>query len=148
MAVGFPRARAQAERSKVVDAIFAVVHSMRCRAQAVDDSVATLRRIERDLHDGTQARLVVLAMNLGLAKEKFAEGGPSEEVLTLLEWGARATAKDAITGVRNLIWRAASTARYWTPGWTPRLRPSLHAAPHRLSRTRMSITGRAVRRHT
>lgn len=65
MAVGFPRARAQAERSKVVDAIFAVVHSMRCRAQAVDDSVATLRRIERDLHDGTQARLVVLAMNLG-----------------------------------------------------------------------------------
>jgi signal transduction histidine kinase len=71
------------------------------RAQAVDDSAATLRRIERDLHDGTQARLVALAMNVGLAKEKLAEGGPSEEALTLLE-RAHATAKDAITEVRGL----------------------------------------------
>lgn len=71
------------------------------RAQAVDESAATLRRIERNLHDGTQARLVALAMNVGLAKEKLAEGGPSEEALTLLE-RAHATAKDAITEVRDL----------------------------------------------
>jgi signal transduction histidine kinase len=42
------------------------------RAQAVDASAATLRRIERDLHDGTQARLVALAMHLDMAKEKLA----------------------------------------------------------------------------
>lgn len=71
------------------------------RAQAVDDSAATLRRIERNLHDGTQARLVALAMNVGLAKEKLAEGGPSQEALALLE-RAHATAKDAITDVRDL----------------------------------------------
>jgi signal transduction histidine kinase len=41
------------------------------RAQVVDDSAATLRRIERDLHDGTQAQLVALAMNLGQAREKL-----------------------------------------------------------------------------
>jgi signal transduction histidine kinase len=46
------------------------------RAQAVDASAATLRRIERDLHDGTQARLVALAMHLDMAKEKLAGVGP------------------------------------------------------------------------
>lgn len=71
------------------------------RAQAMDDSAATLRRIERDLHDGTQARLVALAMNVGLAKEKLAEHGPSQEALALLD-RAHATAKDAITEVRDL----------------------------------------------
>jgi signal transduction histidine kinase len=44
------------------------------RAQAVDDSAATLRRIERDLHDGTQARLVALAMHLDMAKEALGAG--------------------------------------------------------------------------
>ena len=42
------------------------------RAQAVDQSAATLRRIERDLHDGTQARLVALAMHLDMAREHLA----------------------------------------------------------------------------
>lgn len=41
------------------------------RAEAVDASAAELRRIERDLHDGVQARLVALGMNLGLAEELF-----------------------------------------------------------------------------
>ncbi len=39
----------------------------------VDTAAADLRRIERDLHDGAQARLVNLAMGLGLAKEKLLE---------------------------------------------------------------------------
>ncbi|MYZ34696.1 MULTISPECIES: histidine kinase, partial [unclassified Streptomyces] len=39
----------------------------------VDTAAADLRRIERDLHDGAQARLVALAMDLGLAKEKLTE---------------------------------------------------------------------------
>lgn len=77
------------------------------RAHAVDDAAATLRRIERDLHDGTQARLVALAMNIGLAKEKIAEGAADSdgfnraEALTLLD-SAHATAKDAIAEVRDL----------------------------------------------
>ncbi|WP_037674352.1 sensor histidine kinase [Streptomyces griseus] len=43
------------------------------RGVVVDTAAADLRRIERDLHDGAQARLVALAMDLGLAKEKLSE---------------------------------------------------------------------------
>ncbi|MFF6993877.1 sensor histidine kinase [Streptomyces sp. NPDC008313] len=43
------------------------------RGVVVDTAAADLRRIERDLHDGAQARLVALAMDLGLAKEKLVE---------------------------------------------------------------------------
>ena len=56
------------------DAMTARLRSLEAaRTQTVDASAATLRRIERDLHDGTQAQLVALAMRLGLAKEKLAE---------------------------------------------------------------------------
>ena len=48
------------------------------RARAVDDSAARLRSIERDLHDGTQAQLVALAMKLGLAKEKLSSATPAD----------------------------------------------------------------------
>ncbi|MBL3665308.1 sensor domain-containing protein [Streptomyces sp. M2CJ-2] len=43
------------------------------RGAVFDTAAADLRRIERDLHDGAQARLVNLAMDLGLAKEKLRE---------------------------------------------------------------------------
>ncbi|MFB7517789.1 sensor histidine kinase [Streptomyces sp. NPDC056144] len=43
------------------------------RGVVVDTAAADLRRIERDLHDGPQARLASLAMDLGLAKEKLTE---------------------------------------------------------------------------
>ena len=43
------------------------------RGAVVDTAAADLRRIERDLHDGAQARLVALAMDLGLAKEKLLD---------------------------------------------------------------------------
>ncbi|WP_328620578.1 sensor histidine kinase [Streptomyces sp. NBC_00354] len=43
------------------------------RGVVVDTAAADMRRIERDLHDGAQARLVALAMGLGLAKEKLLE---------------------------------------------------------------------------
>ncbi len=42
------------------------------RAETIDHSAAELRRIERDLHDGAQARLVSLGMNLGLAQQLLA----------------------------------------------------------------------------
>jgi signal transduction histidine kinase len=73
----------------------------RTRAVAVGDAASTLRRIERDLHDGTQARLVSLAMNVGLAKEKLAEGGDPAEAARLLD-SAHSTAKQAIAEVRDL----------------------------------------------
>ena len=73
----------------------------RSRSVAVDDAATTLRRIERDLHDGTQARLVALAMNVGLAKEKLAEGSDQAEAQRLLDT-AHQTAKQAITEVRDL----------------------------------------------
>jgi signal transduction histidine kinase len=41
------------------------------RAGAVDAQEAELRRIERDLHDGAQARLVALGMSLGMAEQKL-----------------------------------------------------------------------------
>ncbi|MDT0267621.1 sensor domain-containing protein [Streptomyces sp. DSM 44915] len=43
------------------------------RVIVTDTASADLRRIERDLHDGAQARLVALAMDLGLAKEKLTQ---------------------------------------------------------------------------
>ncbi|MGH3313625.1 MAG: sensor domain-containing protein, partial [Streptomyces sp.] len=43
------------------------------RGSVADTATADLRRIERDLHDGAQARLVALAMDLGLAREKLLE---------------------------------------------------------------------------
>jgi signal transduction histidine kinase len=41
------------------------------RADTIDHSATELRRIERDLHDGAQARLVALGMTLGMADEVF-----------------------------------------------------------------------------
>ncbi|MGW3950057.1 sensor histidine kinase [Streptomyces sp. NPDC004752] len=51
------------------------------RGIVVDTAAADLRRIERDLHDGAQARLVNLAMGLGLAKEKLLEDPDSAAVM-------------------------------------------------------------------
>jgi signal transduction histidine kinase len=77
------------------------------RAQAVDDSAARLRRIERDLHDGAQAQMVAVAMKLGLAREKL--GGTItgtaqadlERALELVD-AAHRGAKEAITELRDL----------------------------------------------
>ena len=49
-----------------------VAHVAQTRAETIDHSAAELRRIERDLHDGAQARLVSLGINLGLAQQMLA----------------------------------------------------------------------------
>jgi signal transduction histidine kinase len=71
---------------------------------AVDDAVAQLRRVERDLHDGAQARLVAIAMTLGMAREKLGEDGPAEDAEGARELldAAHASAKQAIAEVRDL----------------------------------------------
>ena len=53
-------------------------HLEATRARMAEDSTVTLRRIERDLHDGPQARLVALAMVLGMAKEEFEASSRDE----------------------------------------------------------------------
>nr|WSY55093.1 sensor domain-containing protein [Streptomyces sp. NBC_00886] len=72
------------------------------RARAVDDAAATLRRIERDLHDGTQARLVALAMHLTMIRELVTAGAAPDRVLTVVDT-ARGSATQAITDLRHLV---------------------------------------------
>ena len=73
------------------------------RARAVDDSAARLRGIERDLHDGTQAQLVALAMKLGLAREKLHGTAPVNLVrITQLVDDAHRRAIETIAEVRTL----------------------------------------------
>ncbi|MEO5664384.1 MAG: sensor domain-containing protein [Nocardioides sp.] len=43
------------------------------RAQVVNDTAATVRRIERDLHDGAQARLIAVSLTLGQAADELAQ---------------------------------------------------------------------------
>jgi len=73
------------------------------RTQTVDASAATLRRIERDLHDGTQAQLVALAMRLGMAKEKLESSDhvDLDRVRELVEEAHRG-AKEAIAELRDI----------------------------------------------
>lgn len=70
------------------------------RSRAVDAALTERRRIERDLHDGAQQRLVALAMNLGMAKIKF-ESDPAR-ARELVE-AAHEEAKQAMTEIRNLV---------------------------------------------
>jgi signal transduction histidine kinase len=76
------------------------------RTQTVDASAATLRRIERDLHDGTQAQLVALAMRLGMAKEKLDDVDRLDDVglhrVRELVEEAHRGAKEAIAELRDI----------------------------------------------
>ncbi|MBK3638445.1 sensor histidine kinase, partial [Streptomyces sp. MBT97] len=71
------------------------------RGVVVDTAAADLRRIERDLHDGAQARLVNLAMGLGLAKEKLLEGQADDAVAAMVE-EAHGEVKLALQELRDL----------------------------------------------
>jgi signal transduction histidine kinase len=69
------------------------------RAGAVDQQESELRRIERDLHDGAQARLVALGMSLGLAEQKLAsDPAAAQELLA----DARRGAHEALEELRDL----------------------------------------------
>jgi signal transduction histidine kinase len=70
------------------------------RAGAVDSHGAELRRIERDLHDGTQAQLVSLAMRIGIAKQTMAED--PEKAAKLLD-DARDGAEQAMSELRGVL---------------------------------------------
>lgn len=77
------------------------------RSRTLDAATDTLRRIERNLHDGTQAQLVALAMRLGQAKDKLEQMDPEDrtaelEIVQRLIDEAHRGAKEAITDLRDL----------------------------------------------
>ncbi len=73
------------------------------RARVVDDSAARLRGIERDLHDGTQAQLVAVAMKLGLARDKLYDASSLDLArVTQLVEDAHRGALEAIADLRTL----------------------------------------------
>jgi signal transduction histidine kinase len=72
------------------------------RAMLVDDAAARLRRIERDLHDGTQAQLVALAMRLGMAKETLAAADVDLDRARELVGTAHSAAKQTLVELRDL----------------------------------------------
>ncbi|OON71593.1 sensor histidine kinase [Streptomyces tsukubensis] len=70
------------------------------RHAAVDTSASELRRIERDLHDGAQARLVAMGMDLGTV-EALIERDPAKAKAMLAQ--ARRSSADALTELRDLV---------------------------------------------
>lgn len=70
------------------------------RHEAVDTAASELRRIERDLHDGAQARLVAMGMNLGTI-EALIEKDPAQAKQLLAT--ARASSAEALTELRDLV---------------------------------------------
>ncbi|MGW2589422.1 sensor histidine kinase [Streptomyces sp. NPDC001515] len=70
------------------------------RHEAVDTAASELRRIERDLHDGAQARLVAMGMNLG-AIEALVEKDPAQAKKLLAM--ARESSAEALTELRDLV---------------------------------------------
>jgi signal transduction histidine kinase len=70
------------------------------RSQAVTAAAAERRRIERDLHDGLQPRLVALAVDLGIAEARF---GKDPESARQLLARAHRDAKTAIEELRSLV---------------------------------------------
>lgn len=71
------------------------------RGRTVEDADARLRRIERDLHDGTQARLVAVAMQLGEAKELLAPDGDPDAARALVGTAHDST-KEALVELREI----------------------------------------------
>ncbi|WP_433216189.1 sensor histidine kinase [Microtetraspora malaysiensis] len=70
------------------------------RAAALDAHGAELRRIERDLHDGAQARLVSIAMRLGIA-ERMMASDPAKAAELVSE--ARRSTEETMTELRGII---------------------------------------------
>ncbi|WLW54384.1 sensor histidine kinase [Streptomyces sp. YU58] len=75
-----------------------VLHLVRSRARLVDAFEAERRRIERDLHDGAQQRLVALTMSLGLARLDVPPGPLADHLAK-----AHTEAGQALADLRELI---------------------------------------------
>jgi signal transduction histidine kinase len=76
-----------------------VEHLTQTRTGAVDAADAERRRLERDLHDGTQQRLTLMAINLGLARVQAQTPERAQQALA----EAHEDAKAALAELRDLI---------------------------------------------
>jgi signal transduction histidine kinase len=99
------RTRALAERgilghSRVEQLERRVEEVTASRSETLDHSAAEVRRIERDLHDGAQARMIAVGMHLGMA-EKLVANDPEAAAETLRQ--ARETTLSALADMRALI---------------------------------------------
>ncbi|GAA3769924.1 histidine kinase [Plantactinospora mayteni] len=70
------------------------------RADAVDTQAAELRRIERDLHDGAQARLIAVGLSLAGVERLIEEDPPAAQAMVAQ---ARAASATALTELRDLV---------------------------------------------
>lgn len=99
------RGRALAERgilghSRIARLEERVERAEESHAETLDHSAAEVRRIERDLHDGAQARIASVGMSVGLAK-KLMHTDPTAAAELLRE--ARETTVDALEDLRSVI---------------------------------------------
>jgi signal transduction histidine kinase len=92
-------ARALLGPSRTSELEHRVEHLAQTRAGVVDAADAERRRLERDLHDGTQQRLVSLAINLGMARAQVST--PEEARRAIAD--AHEEAKSALAELRDLI---------------------------------------------
>jgi signal transduction histidine kinase len=95
--------RAMLGRSPVEQLADRVDELTETRAGAVDAHGAELRRIERDLHDGTQARLVAIAMRAGIARQALADDpATAAELLRDVQDDAEAAMGELRTLIRTI----------------------------------------------
>ena len=87
------------------------------RRAVLDVEASELRRIERDLHDGAQQRLVMLSMQLGLAAERMDDDPPAAKALVV---DAREQARQALAEIRELV-RGIAPAILMDRGLAPAL---------------------------
>ena len=92
-------ARALLGPSRAEELQHRVEHLTQTRAGVVDAADAERRRLERDLHDGTQQRLVSLAMNLGMARAQAMTTEDARQAIAQ----AHEEAKAALAELRDLI---------------------------------------------
>ena len=92
-------ARALLGPSRAEELEHPVEHLTQTRTGVVDAADAERRRLERDLHDGTQQRLVSLAMRLGMARAESSDAAQAHQVIA----EAHEEAKAALAELRDLI---------------------------------------------
>jgi len=101
-----------------------VHHLAETRSETIDSSATEIRRIERDLHDGAQARLVAVGMTLGAAEELI--GSSPEAARACSRKPGRRPPGPWPSCAR---WSAASIRRCWpTAAWPTRCAPSSSTA--------------------
>ncbi len=96
----FPQVRRLLGMAPDLELLSRVQRLTESRAVAVDTASADLRRLERDLHDGAQARLVALGMSLRAA-ERLILTSPEAAIALVAE--ARETSARALTELRELV---------------------------------------------